>query len=333
MFENHTKNQHFISQVEQKQNSINPLAEREKRKIYEFEILDREQHFFKLTNKTGVKIEKNLSINDLYTFNILSDSTRINFEFFFNKFERKIEALTSNLQRKVKSKEDIDEQEIIDLVSAKFLNFLRNPFSIKKVLNSFHPLQNLIPTDESLLREFRKINSNNIHISPEYLDRLDVSIEQYLNWLRTIFIALTVQMYGKSIAEYLVDGLFDPKSKVIVLVLNIYDSQTCLLSDRGYVDYGALYDNKPFAMGFNLNKNMFLSVVIKNNSLDEFIKEYPFLKQKLDYLKEKGQSRFHQTGIDLTVFNNNIELLKAYNSNVMFQCKNNFYSATCDFEY
>lgn len=333
MFRNSTKNQHFISQVEQKQNSINLMVKRNKRRIFEFEILDREQNFFKLTNENGVKIEKNLSINDLYTFDILNDSTRINFESFFNKFEDKIENLTNNLHRKVQSKEDISEQEIIDLVSAKFLNFLRNPFSIKKVLNSFYLLQNFIPVDETLLKEFRKINSNNIHISPEHLDKLDVSIEQYLNWLRIIFIALTVEMHGKSIAEYLVEQLFDPQSKFIILILNIYDSQTCLLSDRGYVDYGALYENKSFAMGFNLNKNMFLTVVIKNNSLDEFINEYPDLKPKLDPLKAKGQSKFNQSGIDLNVFYNNLEFLKAYNSNVMFQCQRNFYGSTSNFKF
>lgn len=333
MFKNSTKNQHFISQVEQKQNSINPLVERNKRRIFEFEILNREQYFFKLTNEDGVKIEKNLSINDLYTFDILNDSTRINFENFFNKFENKIEKLTNNLQQKIKSKECISEQEIIDLVSAKFLNFLRNPFSIKKILNSFYPLQNFIPADESLLIEFRKINSNNIYIHPEQLNKLDVSIEQYLNWLRTIFIAVTVDIGGKSIAEFLVERLFDPESNVILLVLNIYDSQTCLLSDRGYVDYGALYENKPFAMGFNLNKNMFLTVVIKNNSLDEFINEYPDIKPQLDPLKAKGQSKFIQSGIDLNVFYNNVEFLQAYNSNVMFQCQKNFYGSTSNFKF
>lgn len=333
MFNNQTRNQHYVSQVEQKLNSINPSLNREKRRIFEFEILDRQQNSFKLTDKSGVRIEKNLSIRDLYTFDILNDSIRTNFENFFKKFEDRVESLTSNLQKKLESKEDINEQEIIDLVNAKFLNFLRNPFSIKKVLNSFYPLQKFIPADENLLREFRKISANNIHINSEYLDKLDVSIEQYLNWLRTIFIALTVEMQGKSIAECLVEKLFDPLSNVIVLVLNIYDSQTCLLSDRGYVDYGALYENKSFAMGFNLNKNMFLTVVIKNNSLDEFINEYPDLKPKLEYLKEKGQSQFLQNGINLTVFNNNFELLKAYNSNVMFQCKNNFYAATHDFEF
>lgn len=333
MFNNKTRNQHYISQVEQKLNSIDPLVDRTKRRIFEFEILDREQHSFKLTNENGVKVEKNLSMNDLYTFDMLNDSTRINFENFFKKFEDKIESLTNNLEEKIKSKEDISEHEIIDLVSAKFLNFLRNPFGIKKVLNTFYPLKKLIPTDKELLKEFRKINPNNIYLSPEQLNKLDVSIEEYLDWLRTIFTALTVEIQGKSIAEYLVEKLFDPEAQVINLVLSIYDSQTCLLSDRGYVDYGALYENKSFAMGFNLNKNMFLTVVIKNNSLDEFINEYPDLKSKLDILKAKGQSRFIQSGIDLNVFYNNLELLKAYNENVIFQCQKNFYGSTSNFKF
>ncbi|WP_374528451.1 hypothetical protein [Acinetobacter sp.] len=331
MFENKVRNQHYVSQVEQKLNCIDPLVERKKRRIYEFEVINRDLEEYILTNDAGVKIEKNLSINDLYTIDILSDSTRINFENFFKKFEDKIEDLTVTLLEKIQSKESIYEQEIIDLVSAKFINFLRNPFGIKKILNSFGNLNTLSPVDEGLLKEFKKINPQNIHISHEKLKIFNVSNEEYLNWLKTIFICLAVEMNGKSIAEYLVEKLFLPESKIITLVLNIYDSHTCLLSDRGYVDYSALYDNRPFAMAFNLNKNTFLTVVIKNNSLDELISEYPDMRPVLENLKEKGQSQFIQSGIDLQVFYNKLEFLKSYNSNVMFQCHKNFYGSTVNF--
>ena len=80
MFNNRTKNQHYISQVEQKLNSINPEVDRSKRKIFEYEIVDRELDIYQKTKLTGVKIEQNLSFNDLYTFDILNDQTRSNFE-------------------------------------------------------------------------------------------------------------------------------------------------------------------------------------------------------------------------------------------------------------
>ncbi len=49
--------------------------------------------------------------------------------------------------------------EIIDLFAAKLLNFVRNPFSIQKVLNSFPGLASYDPTDPALLAEYRRIVS------------------------------------------------------------------------------------------------------------------------------------------------------------------------------
>ena len=70
MFNNETRNQHFISQVEQKLNCINPSLPRDRRRIYKFKIDDREELTFNLVNPLGVKIENNLSFNDLYTFDV-----------------------------------------------------------------------------------------------------------------------------------------------------------------------------------------------------------------------------------------------------------------------
>jgi hypothetical protein len=41
--------------------------------------------------------------------------------------------------------------EIIDLFAAKLLNFIRNPFCIEKVLNSFPGVASYDPTDPALL--------------------------------------------------------------------------------------------------------------------------------------------------------------------------------------
>ena len=49
--------------------------------------------------------------------------------------------------------------EIIDLFAAKMLNFVRNPFSIVKVLNSFPGLAGYDPTDPALLADYRRVVS------------------------------------------------------------------------------------------------------------------------------------------------------------------------------
>ena len=76
MFNNKTRNQHYISQVEQKLNCINSSIAKEKRRIYQFKALDRESLEYKLSNEIGVKIENNLSFNDLYSLEIFDDATR-----------------------------------------------------------------------------------------------------------------------------------------------------------------------------------------------------------------------------------------------------------------
>ena len=109
MFNNNTRNQHYISQVEQKLNCINPSIAKEKRRIYQFESLNRESQEYKLSNESGVKIEKNLSFNDLYSLEVFDDATRDNFEHFFSELESKIE----NLTQKVLTSQKIDKEILI----------------------------------------------------------------------------------------------------------------------------------------------------------------------------------------------------------------------------
>lgn len=78
MFNNETRNQHYVSQVEQKLNCIDASISRKKRRIYQFESLDRESQEYKLSDENGVKIEKNLSFDDLYSLEVFDNATRDN---------------------------------------------------------------------------------------------------------------------------------------------------------------------------------------------------------------------------------------------------------------
>ena len=89
-FENETENQHYIAQVEQKLNSINPNAKKDKRRIYKFKVKNKNNSVVKITRENGVKIEDNLSYDDLYTFNFLEGKVRESFENFFQKYENNL---------------------------------------------------------------------------------------------------------------------------------------------------------------------------------------------------------------------------------------------------
>lgn len=61
-WKNTTKVQHFISQVEQRLNAINPNALAKNQRIYEFDIIDREKFEISLSNQNGRSISSSLCV-------------------------------------------------------------------------------------------------------------------------------------------------------------------------------------------------------------------------------------------------------------------------------
>lgn len=326
MFNNSTKNQHYIAQVEQKLNAINPKAKRERRKIFEYKIVDRELDTYQKTKPYGVEIEHNLSFNDLYTFEIFDDKTRNNFEIFFNKYENKIENLTNDFINKSLNSAPITENDFFELFTCKFINFLRNPFSIKKIINTYSNSLNYYPLDSNLKREFDKINAENPLIASLSLDDLNISQGEYINWLKIIFINLAIEMNGESITKNLMQILFNKENKVVLLKLNLYDDEICLLSDRGYVDQSMLFP-EAFCMSFNLTKSAFITVITLENTISALRKVNLGLTPCLEALERNGLTKMEISNLDLVVEKNNLDMLSAYNSTVRYQCHKNFYSA------
>lgn len=80
-----TKNQHFVPQVEQRLNAINPKAKEENQKIYSFSLKDRESYAVILDSENGSKISNTLSLNDIFSFDVLGkEAARYNFEKLFH---------------------------------------------------------------------------------------------------------------------------------------------------------------------------------------------------------------------------------------------------------
>jgi DNA-binding transcriptional MerR regulator len=95
---NQTKNQHFISQVEQRLNAYNPDAARDNQRIYEFEIVDRDKRILKLVDARGRSIKNNLAMLDLFSFDVDKDkNTRANFEEAFHRYERQVRPNTERI--------------------------------------------------------------------------------------------------------------------------------------------------------------------------------------------------------------------------------------------
>lgn len=329
MFNNTTHNQHFISQVEQKLNCIDPSIDKKKRRIYEFESLNRDAQEYKICVEDGVKIEKNLAFKDLYSLEIFDDGTRDNFEKYFCKLEEKIEELT----KEVLASEQLNKETLLNLFSVKLMNVIRNPYCITSTLNTYSLFCEYIPTDEYLIKNFNKINI--ISINESLLSNLCVTEDQYKKWLKIIFYMVVPLRLpdGKSLnfMMEIINKIFSPKNMCIAINLVTHNKEICLLSDRGHIDLSAVLQGRGFGYEFNLTKNAFIRFTFIENNLDILSTFIHIPTDILNDMKKKGINKIDQPWQIINKFKNNDELFGEYNSRVMYQCHTHFYAADKNF--
>jgi hypothetical protein len=259
---NDTRNQHFLTQGEQRLNALNPLADANNLRIYSFKLVDRANYLLELDNPNGRPIGKNLSLPDLFSFDVLDDSSlRHNFELPFQKYEGKIENHTKSMLAKLNAGSNDIKVEIIDLFAAKLLNFVRNPFCIEKVLNTFPGLASYNPTDPALLANYQQIISGRKPHQAYLCQKLGISDAQYLEWLRVLFMLLVPMAGGyPSFFDSLIKGLLVDRKKFISAWFFEYDEKGCLLSDRGSSQ--VIPDGAFTTFSFNLCATAFVIYVI-----------------------------------------------------------------------
>ena len=97
-------------------------------------------------------------------------------------------------------------------------------------------------------------------------------------------------------------------------------------------DYGPALPNNFFCFAFNLNKNTFLSFMIFENTLENIKLFCPEMAPVIDdrNLTIDVMSLLPPR-IELLVSKNNIEALRGYNTQVVYQCHNHFFSASTSF--
>lgn len=310
MFSDETKNQHFVSQTEQRLNALNPNAGAKNMRVYSFKVTDREQLSYELENPNGSLISRTLSYDDLFSFDVPGGAkVRENFESLFGRYEATVGDTTDALLRKLRAGDTDISGEINALIPAKFLNLLRNPSLITKNLNTFGEAADYWPTDPELLATYNRIVAGRKPHS-QYLCRdLGVDDDQYGKWLRTIFMLL-VAMSGESMnfLEKIIDELiFDPDKIVIAMIFD-FDDAACLLSDRGCV---IKEDQNNLLISFNLTARSFMILAISAPA-------------------DACLGRFAGR-IDVRYHRNNIAALKAYNSHVISDCYRHFFCAQKQF--
>lgn len=269
---NNTRNQHYISQCEQKFNSINPENDRSQRKIYSFSIKNSESFDLILDEPFGTKIENNLSSKDLYTFKELDSENRYNFELFFKKYEDRLHNLTASLIKK--TREGIEayiSDELREIFALKLLNSFRNPYRIKATLEIIGVLSKHRPVDESSNNIYQKIEQNRNDYSKSIAEEFGVNEDEYIQWIKSLFILLCLDIKeNKNILDLLIENVFT--SKQIRVAIDYYADKNSenyvVLPDTGYVKICP--NPTSLIYQFNLSANILLSYIIQEVNMTEF---------------------------------------------------------------
>jgi hypothetical protein len=316
-----TRNQHFLPQVEQKLNSINPLAKGENQKIFSFSLVDRESYTISLDSEKGFKINKTLSLTDIFSFDILEqDAKRYNFEKLFQQYESNIKFNTDSLIAKLPQAGADIKSEILNIFTSKLLNFVRNPYSIKKVLNTFPAFKNLHPTNPDHFRNFQKILNGRKPQQKHLCNQLSVSQDEYADWLSIIFLLLNPFEDNKpNFFEQVIKGLYEDPGTYIMVLIYLYDDKSCLLSDRGVST--PLPENEHMAWDFNLYSHGFiryvfgdLDLLAPKNAPSELLATFKSLPKT----------------VHVSRIVNDFDALAKYNRNVVYQCYHNVFSSSTE---
>ncbi len=318
-----TAQQHFVSRAEQSLNAANPAADDENLRIFSFSVTDREAFKVSLDSDRGRAIASTLVLRDLFSFDVIErDGNRFNLEALFGKYESRIQRHTLELLRKLQAGETDIKAEILDLFVAKFVNFLRNPYSVKKVLNSITPIFNYVPTDPEVLRQFRAVLDGKKPQQEFLCAQLGITPLEYRNWLAALFLLLVELGPDEPLLlEGIVKGLYEDPSNEVGVYVHQYSGEhldkRCLLSDRGYSMPAS--ESEHLSFSFNLSADAFISYVFINvaTSAREGIRPdimELFLKRK------KNVSVRHLT--------NDLPMLALYNQRCVYQCHQTVYCSS-----
>lgn len=320
--ENLTKNQHFISQSEQRSNCIDESRPKDKQRIYKFEIADRENSVVRLTNTEGVKIKKNLSFDDLFSLDVKSSFLRKNLEDFFQKFEADLAPAADLLisESKVNSGGDVLKGAAERVFKAKFMGWIRNPYSIARTIDMYKGLVGAYPTDPLLLADFSDIRTGTKPHLAGVCAEFWVTSDQYFQWLEILFLALMTPPGGtKSILESSAEKIIESKGHMgHVIVATFDDVAGCRVAipDTGYLQ--GTQDPTHNMFLFNLNRSAFASFNVVDLSKQTLVEVSPHMREQVEAFNIKFSAQHHH---------NDMRLLERFNVLAAYQAHSHIFCA------
>jgi len=320
---NDAANQHYVSQVEQRLNALNPNAEPSNQRIYSFTLADRETFTLTLDSVRGRLISKNLALRDLFSFEVIPESLlRLNFETQFQQYEATLEANTIALLKKLDDGSRDLKKEILEIFVAKVMNFFRNPYSVPKVLNTIGPLLRYEPTDPELLTQYKAVLKGRKPQQAYLCAQLGITQEQYRMWLAALFLMfMRPPPMEVNFLEGTVKQLFENPSGFPMVCVYRYNGEHaengCLVCDRGFTNPTP---EPHLSFNFNLTSRAFVTYMFGSvDHLNDCIGAPPAFLESF---------RREPKTVRVLHFTNDLDALARYNQNVVYQCHHAAYSSS-----
>ncbi|MFJ2285279.1 hypothetical protein ACIOUF_02735 [Pseudomonas iridis] len=325
-FKNTTRNQHFVSQAEQRLNSCSPDRNSKNAEIYCFDIIGKNPPTISLGEKIAIK--RNLSFQDLFTLARVGDAERLNFERLFHKYERNYPAHVKSVldwiglaRSSVKDSNDGVDLQSVDgcdfmqlmthvkcIYSYKLMNWLRNPYKIKEVLKSFDIYLNHCIDDPGAFALYLALTEKNSAEQKYICDTYGVSSKEYAEWIRLLLLFLYAKSDEASSLDGFVEEFFIAKEFTNVVLVHVFDEDCALLTDTGVVKDSS---SNGLATYMNVSKNCIISLqhtFVEGAYLDEIVRQNNLPESaRKELIKTLGGSLFGRL-----YFNSNA-MLAGYN--------------------
>lgn len=320
--DNETRNQHFISQVEQRSNCIDENRPKKRQRIYKFEIADRENHVVRLTDTTGIKIKTNLSFDDLFSFDVKGSRLRKNLEDFFQRFETDLVQATDLLisESKLNSGGYVLKDAAERVYKAKFMGWIRNPYLISRTIDMFEGLNGMHPTDPHLLAHFSDIRAGTKPHLAGICAMFGVTSEQYFKWLEILFLALmTPPGAAKSILESAIEKLIESEGNMCHLILATFDDipgYRVSLPDTSYLQGTDNPNHNMFL--FNLGRSAFAVFNVVDLSKQTLVDIPPRMMEQVGSYNISFSAQYHH---------HDLRLLERFNKLAAYQAHSHIFCA------
>jgi hypothetical protein len=350
MVPNETKNQHFVAQGVQ---SLNALPS-ENGKISHINTYERvDEVTISLVDEGTRPIRKNLSLEDLYSFDI-EGRLRRNYETLFHQFESDVPERTLSVVEKVRAgRKDIDD-DVWVILRAKFMDFVRNPYNIRTCLKMFPQLAASAPTSGVALELYNKVLSGNKPHLTRICKILSITPDDYQNWLTTMFVLLyPIPGIDEPLLDKILDSLASKNDYVCGSHVIVYDNPAVLLSDRA-ANF-AIESESNLSLEFHASAHMLITLyvwkldnvsdLIKSTAaakvdlteMEALIRRYPELMPAAGITVEglgqliKDYVPSHNSGFEIRAEQNVSDFVVAYNRRAVEQCKRYVYGCAEEF--